>query len=225
MTRFARIAYTDSVRAVQERNGSAQAMRRHLAADADGEGAGTGGADADGRPDPLGPAEQQFIAERDGFYLATVGDTGWPYIQHRGGPPGFLHVLDAHTLAFADVRGNRQFITTGNLRHDDRAALFLMDYANLARLKLYGHCTWHDITEAPGLATRLSHPRTDGHVERVVTIRVEGYSWNCHKHITPRFTPDELEEVLQPWRDEITRLRAENEALRARVDPAGGGDG
>ncbi|MFE2385330.1 pyridoxamine 5'-phosphate oxidase family protein [Streptomyces misionensis] len=201
MTRFARIAYTDSVRDVQERNGSGQTMLRQL--------------DGPDEPDPLGPVEQQFIGERDSFYMATVSETGWPYIQHRGGPPGFLHVLDEHTVAFADVGGNRQFITAGNLRHNDRVALFLMDYAYRTRLKLLGRARWQDADEAPALAGRLARPRTDGRLERLVTITVEGLSWNCPKHITPRFTPAELDEVLQPIRDEITRLREANRALTA----------
>ncbi|WP_256641380.1 pyridoxamine 5'-phosphate oxidase family protein [Streptomyces murinus] len=203
MTRFARIAYTDSVRGVQERNGSAHAMLRQL--------------DGPDEPDPLGPVEQQFIAERDSFYLATVSETGWPYIQHRGGPPGFLHVLDEHTVAFADVGGNRQFISTGNLRHNDKVALFLMDYAYRARLKLFGRARWQDAAEAPELAGRLARPRTDGRLERLVTITVEGLSWNCPKHITPRFSRAELDEVLQPIRDEITRLR-EVDQTRAAED-------
>ena len=204
MTRFARIAYTASVRGVQERNGSAHAMLRQL--------------DGPDEPDPLGPVEQQFIAERDSFYLATVSETGWPYIQHRGGPPGFLHVLDEHTVAFADVGGNRQFITAGNLRHNDRVALFLTDYAYRTRLKLFGRARWQDAAEAPALADRLARPRTDGRVERLVTVTVEGFSWNCPKHITPRFSRAELDEVLQPIRDEISRLREVNRTRAAEND-------
>ncbi|MEO3974561.1 pyridoxamine 5'-phosphate oxidase family protein [Streptomyces sp. CAU 1734] len=202
MTRFARIAYTESVQAAQRENGSALAASRQLA--------------AGDEPDPLGPNETEFISSRDGFYMASVGDTGWPYLQYRGGPPGFLHVLDAHTLAFADVRGNRQYISAGNLRRNDRVALFLMDYARRTRLKILGHAAETALDESPELTERLSEPRTDGRVERLFVIKVEGLSWNCPQHITPRFSEDELSDALAPVRDHIARLEAENEALRAR---------
>ncbi|GAA2257332.1 pyridoxamine 5'-phosphate oxidase family protein [Streptomyces amakusaensis] len=207
MTRFARIAYTDSVRATQRENGSALAAQRQLA---EGD-----------RPDPLGPNEAGFIASRDGFYMASVGDTGWPYIQYRGGPRGFLHILDAHTLAFADVRGNRQYISAGNLRQNDRVALFFMDYARQTRLKLLGHATESRPEENPELTARLTEPRTDGRVERLFTIEVEGLNWNCPQHITPRFSEEELQEALQPVRDRMAALEAENKELRARLGAPG----
>ncbi|MGK5450310.1 pyridoxamine 5'-phosphate oxidase family protein, partial [Streptomyces radiopugnans] len=112
---------------------------------------GAGPADAD----LLGPDEIAFIAERDSFYLASVGETGWPYVQHRGGPPGFLHALDPGTLAFVDYRGNRQYITVGNLDHDDRISLLFMDYPARARLKVYGRARAVDPPEAGDLLARL----------------------------------------------------------------------
>lgn len=204
MSRYARVAYTDSVRAVQEERGSAAAAARRLA-----------GGDA---PDPLGEPERAFIASRDGFYLASVSETGWPYVQYRGGPPGFVHTLDEHTLALADVRGNRQYITTGNVRADGRVALFFMDYARQGRLKLFGRAEVRDAGTDPELAGRLASVRTDGIVERLIVIRVEGFDWNCSQHITPRYTEEELQPLLEDVRGRLAALEAENAALRKERD-------
>ncbi|WP_024804223.1 pyridoxamine 5'-phosphate oxidase family protein [Nocardia sp. BMG51109] len=203
MGRYAHLAYTDSVREVQRENGSAAAVERPLRQGAD--------------PEPLLDNETAFIESRDGFYLASVSETGWPYLQFRGGPPGFAHVLDQHTLGFADVRGNRQYITTGNVRADGRVALFLMDYPNRMRLKIFGRATTHPLTENPALTERLCSVRTDGRPERLVVIRVEGCNWNCHQHITPRYTPAELEAALTPIREKLTALEEENSRLRAQL--------
>jgi uncharacterized protein len=143
----------------------------------------------EGRSELLGPQEIAFIEARDGFYLSTISASGWPYVQFRGGPPGFIRALDEETLGFADFRGNRQYLTTGNLAKEDRAALFFMDYANRARLKLLGRVS---ISEDPSLIERL---RVDGYrarVERAMLIRVEAFDWNCPAHITPRFSAAEL---------------------------------
>ncbi|MFD7061711.1 pyridoxamine 5'-phosphate oxidase family protein [Streptomyces sp. NPDC059906] len=207
MSRYAHLAYTPTVRAVQAERGSALAAGRRLRAPAD-------------RRDPLGPAEAAFLAGLDGFLLGSVGETGWPYIQFRGGPPGFLHVLDERTVAFADVGGNRQYITTGNLRGDDRVALFFLDHARAARLKMYGRATVSTEDERPELAALLQATRTEGRVERLVVIAVEGWDWNCHRHITPRFSERELSEVLEPTRRrlaQVDRLERENAALREEL--------
>ncbi|UQI46322.1 pyridoxamine 5'-phosphate oxidase family protein [Streptomyces sp. HU2014] len=203
MGRYAHLAYTDSVRRVQEENGSALVGVRGLA--------------REDEPDPLGPAEASFIASRDGFYLASVSETGWPYVQFRGGPPGFVHVLDERTLAYADVRGNRQYITTGNVRADGRVALFFMDYPRKARLKLFGRARPLPLDEDAGLTRRLVGTRTDGKPERLMTIHVEGISWNCHQHITPRFTEAELDTALEPVRARMAELERQNAELRARL--------
>ncbi|MFJ9108428.1 pyridoxamine 5'-phosphate oxidase family protein [Streptomyces sp. NPDC102283] len=203
MSRYAQVAYTESVQQVQREQGSALSGIRQLSQ-----------GDA---PDLMGTAEAGFIESRDGFYLASVGETGWPYVQYRGGPPGFLHVLDERTLAYADVRGNRQYITTGNVRAGGRVALFLMDYARQARLKIFGHAEVKEPEEHPELAERLDLQRTDGRVERLMTIRVEGINWNCSQHITPRFSEAELAEALQPIRDRIAELEAENATLLAEA--------
>ena len=124
--------------------------------------------------------------------MATVSETGWPYLQHRGGPKGFLKVLDPQTIAFADFRGNLQYVSAGNLEGNDRVALFLMDYANRQRLKLLGHSRVVDAADDPGLIDRLRDPGYRARVERAVVIRVEAFDWNCRQHITPRFTEEEF---------------------------------
>lgn len=146
--------------------------------------------------DALGPRELAFIAARDSFYMASVGEDGWPYVQHRGGEPGFLHALDTHTLAFADLQGNRQLVTVGNLASDDRVALILVDYPNRARLKLLARATVLAPSEAPELDALLA-PRTPrAVVERILRLDVCGLDWNCPQHITPRYTRAEVEAYL-----------------------------
>lgn len=164
--------------------------------------------------DLLGEAEVAFIAERDSFYLGSVSETGWPYIQHRGGPPGFLHVVDASTLAFADYRGNRQLISTGNVLVNDRVALFLMDYRNRQRLKIIGHARISDAQAVPDEVRHRLHvaPRTK--VERIIFIDVLGYDWNCPQHITPRYTLEEVEELAGSLRRRIAALEREVASLR-----------
>ena len=165
--------------------------------------------------DPLGEAEARFIADRDSFYLGSVGETGWPYVQHRGGPKGFLKVLDPATLAFADYRGNRQLLSTGNIYVNDRVALFLMDYKDRARLKILGHARVEDVRENTALAERLAQGDIRNKVERVVTIEVVSYDWNCPKYITPRYSLDEVEEAIAPLKSRIAELEAQLGLVRA----------
>src|ERR1700722_3369024 len=140
--------------------------------------------------------EKSFIAARDGFYISTVGKTGWPYIQFRGGPPGFLHLLDDRTLAYADITGNRQYITTGNLRSDDRAALFLMDYPHQGRLKILAHLEVIPWKDAPAWKNQLLLPTdTKPYPERVVIIHLVAFDWNCPQHIPQRWTLEELRQT------------------------------
>jgi len=143
--------------------------------------------------DPLGPDEVAFIEARDSFYMATTSESGWPYVQHRGGPPGFLTALDAHTLAFADLRGNRQLVSVGNLATNDRVALILMDYPNRARLKLLAHAELVAADADPALTARLAPEGKMKTVERLVRLHVVGFDWNCAQNITPRFTQAEVE--------------------------------
>lgn len=195
-----KIASTPTVWAARERYGSAAQYARL-----------DGTLDQDGpvRNDRLGEAEAAFIAERDGFYLASVSETGWPYVQYRGGPAGFLRVVDERTLGFTDFRGNRQYVTIGNVAANERVSLFLMDYAHQRRLKIFGRVRVVDSNEHPRLAASLAVPGYPGRVERAVLIEVEAFDWNCPQHITPRFTQSELEEALAPLREEIASLRAE----------------
>jgi predicted pyridoxine 5'-phosphate oxidase superfamily flavin-nucleotide-binding protein len=161
--------------------------------------------------------EAAFIADRDSFYMATVSETGWPYVQHRGGPRGFLKLIDDRTLAFADYRGNRQYISTGNLAADDRACLFLMDYARRARLKIYARVETLGLDYAPDLTALVSMPEYKAKLERVFRLRLEAFDWNCQQHITPRFTEGEISEAITPLRGRLEELEAENAQLRARL--------
>jgi len=189
---YSALAFTPAVRRLQERDGS-----RSLYARSEGVAAGA---------DPLGAKEAEFIGERDSFYLATVSESGWPYLQHRGGPRGFLKVLDARTLAFADFRGNRQHVSEGNLEGNDRVSLILVDYPNQRRLKLMGRARVVQAAEAEGLIAQVADAGYAARVERAVVIRVEGYDWNCPQHITPRYSEAELEPVLAPLRARIREL-------------------
>ncbi len=158
--------------------------------------------------DPLGPDEISFIGDRDSFYMATVSETGWPYIQHRGGPAGFLKVLSPTELAFADYRGNRQMLTTGNLAAGDRVSLFLMDYPHRQRLKILGHAEVLDARDHPELADKLADPALRKTTERIFRIKVVSFDWNCPKYITPRYTVAEVNEAVAPLKERIRELEA-----------------
>lgn len=164
------------------------------------------------RRDVLTEREAEFIEARDGFYQATVSETGWPYVQFRGGPAGFLKVLDAKTIGFADFRGNVQYISVGNLQGNDRISIILMDYANRRRLKLLGRVRLVSEAEDPALVAKLELPSYRARVERAFIITIEGYDWNCPQHITPRFTEAEVQGAVQPLHTEIAELK---EALKA----------
>ena len=180
---FAKIAFTPLVQKEQELHGSRRQYQRVEELGAPGS--------------HLGEGEREFIEARDGFYMASVSETGWPYIQFRGGPKGFLHVLDDQTLGFADLRGNKQYISVGNLRHDDRVALFLMDYVGQQRLKILGRTKiFEGDDEARNLIARLETTEIDAFPERAFVIHVEAFDWNCPQHITPRFTEDEVRDLL-----------------------------
>ncbi len=160
--------------------------------------------------DALTDDEIAFISARDSFYLATTNRDGWPYIQHRGGPPGFLKVLGPDQLGFADFKGNRQLLTTGNLTDDDRVALFLMDYPQRTRLKILGRSRVLDARESAALADQLSPtPQLREKIERLFLIKVVGFDWNCPQYITPRFTAEEVTAATQPLRERIAELEAQ----------------
>ncbi len=199
---FAEIAFTPAVLAEQEKQGSAKGYAKFLAPDADG-------------GDRLTETEAGFIAARDGFFQATVSETGWPYVQFRGGPAGFVKVLDDKTIAYADFRGNRQYLSVGNLSEDDRISLILVDYPNRRRLKIWGHARIVDRETDPDLVARLHDETYRARPERAVVITVKAFDWNCPQHIPQRFTVEEFQQALTPVREELARLRAENDRLKA----------
>jgi predicted pyridoxine 5'-phosphate oxidase superfamily flavin-nucleotide-binding protein len=167
-----------------------------------------------GGQDRLGDDEAAFIQAQDSFYLATVNQEGWPYMQHRGGPRGFLKVLAPSELGFVDFKGNRQLLSTGNLARDGRVCLFLMNYPLRARLKILGRAQVLDPREEPQLARALTPPGREGATERLFRIQVEAFDWNCPQHITPRFTEEEVSQAVRPLQDRIAELEAELARLR-----------
>ncbi|MDD5267367.1 MAG: pyridoxamine 5'-phosphate oxidase family protein [Methylococcales bacterium] len=194
-TAFADITFTSCVKAAQIRYGSREANSRFELAD-----------------DPrfvMAEQEVEFIRERDSFYQATVSETGWPYVQHRGGPKGFLKVLDEHTLGFADFRGNRQYLSVGNLNANDRISMILMDYPNRRRLKIWGRARIVHENEDPELIAQLEVPSYRARVERGIVIHVEACEWNCPQHITPRYSKAEVDHLLSPLLLEIQSLKAQ----------------
>ena len=197
--RFAELAFTDRVKAVQEREGTRGSYAKLEGGEA--------------HHDRLGPAEAEFLAARDSLYMATISETGWPYVQHRGGPPGFLKVLDERTIGFADFRGNRQYVSVGNLQGDDRVALILVDYPNRRRLKLLGRARAITAADDPVTLGRLEVPGYRAKVERGLVIAVEAFDWNCPQHITSRFTEEEVTAAVAPLHARIAELEA---ALAAR---------
>ncbi|WP_280233727.1 pyridoxamine 5'-phosphate oxidase family protein [Nocardia cyriacigeorgica] len=166
--------------------------------------------DAASAPDGIGEAEAEFLALRDSFYLASTGRNGWPYVQHRGGPAGFVKVLGPTRLAWAERPGNRQYITAGHLDHDDRIAMIAMDYPNRKRLKLLGHARF----DPDPRAEVLEQLGVDGKLEGLMTVEVSAFDWNCPKLITPRFTADEVRALTDPLRQRIRQLEAELAAAR-----------
>ena len=198
---FAEIMFTPAVRARQEHYGSRTQYARIEANSDSFEG--------------LGVAEAEFFAQADGFFIATVSQTGWPYVQHRGGPRGFVKILSSMQIAFGDFRGNRQYVTAGNASGDGRVAIIVMDYAHRRRLKLLGTLRFIDVDEAdPALVQQLELPGYRARIERVALIDVVAADWNCPQHITQRFTLDEVEAATQPLRERIAELQAKLEAAR-----------
>lgn len=193
---FATISFTESVKAAQTRYGSREGN--------------LGFELADDPKNEIGEFEAEFIAARDSFYMATISENGWPYVQHRGGPSGFLKVLDTRTIGFADFRGNRQYLSVGNLNANPRISIILMDYPNRRRLKIWGTTRVIHQDEEPELISRLEMPSYRARVERGILIQVEAVEWNCPQHIIPRYTEAEMNEVLKPLIEENKQLRAQN---------------
>jgi predicted pyridoxine 5'-phosphate oxidase superfamily flavin-nucleotide-binding protein len=199
---FLDIAATASVKEAQRENGSADYWS---------------GFHGERTFDRFTENEAAFIAARDSFYMATVSESGWPYVQHRGGPPGFIRMLDDKTLAVADYRGNRQYITVGNVAAGGRASLILMDYANRRRLKIFAHVEVKTLADNPELAAAVATPGYKAKPERVLLFHLDAFDWNCPQHITPRFTEAEIDAALAPVRDRLAQLEAENKALREEL--------
>jgi uncharacterized protein len=200
---FGSLVFTPAVQALQKRYGS---RRQYAALEESGPST-----------DGLGSQESEFIAERDSFYMASVGATGWPYVQHRGGPKGFLKVIDGRTVAFADFRGNKQFISAGNLATDNRVAMILMDYPRQTRLKILGRAEVLEGDEGKAWIDRVQDAGYKAVVERTFVIRVEAFDWNCQQHITPRFTAPEIQAELAPVEGRMRKLEEDNERLRGEI--------
>lgn len=198
--KFYDLTFTPSVKAAQDRYGTRRNYARFEGGESDFHG--------------LSDAENDFIEARDGFYMATVSEDGQPYIQFRGGPAGFLKILDDRTLGYADFRGNLQYISVGNLSVNDKAALFLMDYANKARLKILLSVEVKDAKDAPEIIEKLTMPGYKAKIERAMILHVEAFDWNCPQHITPRFTMDEVRQMNEPLYEHIEKLEGEIRELK-----------
>lgn len=191
---YATLAFTDIVKALQERYGSRKVYAR---------------LEQKTTVDGLTDREISFIRDRDTCYLASIGQNGFPYVQHRGGPKGFLHVLDSQTLAFADYQGNRQYISVGNILTHPKVSLILMDYARRTRLKLYATAEIVELTDRPDLLAQLTSADDQLISERMIVLHVEAFDWNCPQHITPRYSVDEINQVLLPLQEQIADLKAQ----------------
>ena len=200
---FLDIMATSGVKAAQAANGSREMWE---------------GLSQDRTFDRFTENEAAFIAARDSFYIASVLESGWPYIQHRGGPTGFLKVLDDKILGYADFRGNRQYISRGNIVTDDRVVLILVDYPCCARLKILAHMSVRDLKSEPRLAEQLVVPGYKARPERAFILRLEAFDWNCPQHITPRFTQGEVEAAVLPLQQRLAALEAENGELRRQMN-------
>ncbi len=186
------VAFTPAVKAAQETRGS---RKGYAAMETKG-----------GWSDTVGPDLERFLATRDSFYFGTASAKGRPYIQHRGGHPGFLTVLDEKTLAFADYSGNKQYISVGNLTENDQAFIFLMDYPNRQRIKIWGRAEF--VEDDPELLAHLVDPEYKARLERAIVFHVEAWDSNCPQHIKPRYTEEEIQPVVDRLKQRIAELEA-----------------
>ncbi|MBB6144370.1 hypothetical protein HNQ77_002322 [Silvibacterium bohemicum] len=197
------LLFTPVVKKLQERYGSRRQYERMVGSSATRE--------------DFTQFETEFLAERDSFYWASTSSSGWPYVQHRGGPPGFLKVVDDHTLAFADFSGNKQYITTGNLLTDNRVAMIFVDYPRQARLKVLGRADVFEGKDAAAWLDRVKVPGYKAVIERVYVIHVEAFDWNCQQHIVPRYTAEEIHAAVHAIEERVSALETENSRLRAEL--------
>jgi predicted pyridoxine 5'-phosphate oxidase superfamily flavin-nucleotide-binding protein len=200
---FGALTFTPVVKKLQERYGSRLQYEKMEKANSSQDG--------------LSAFEKEFLAERDSFYWANTGATGWPYIQHRGGPKGFLKAIDDHTIALADFRGNKQYISTGNLLGDNRVAMIMVDYPRQARLKILGRVDILEGEEAEGWLKRVRVPGYKAVIERVFVIHVEAFDWNCPQHITPRYTSEEIRDAVHDVEERSRVVDEENKGLRKEL--------
>ena len=211
MQKYRDIAFTPAVEAVQDARGSRALYARPSSRAA---------------PESLTQDEIDFVRRRDSFYVASVNANGWPYVQHRGGPRGFVRITGPAQLAFADYAGNRQYITAGNLVDDGRVALFFMDYAEQTRLKMFARARTIEAGDAlSALLDAVADPEYGARVERVVVFDVEATSWNCQQHIAPRWDSEEVGEMLRPLRERIAQLEAQLSESAAAGAAGNGGRG
>jgi predicted pyridoxine 5'-phosphate oxidase superfamily flavin-nucleotide-binding protein len=203
---FAEIAFSDAVKELQEKHGSRKGYERMEKFNV---------------VDGLSENEKRFIEDRDSFYLASIGVKNFPYIQHRGGPKGFVKVIDKNTIGFIDFTGNKQYISVGNFATNNNVALIMMDYPARARLKIFAKAEIIELKDNPELLDKLDLAEYQYRPERMILFHIEAYDWNCPQHITPRFTVDEIENALKPQLKKITQLEKENQLLRKKIQDAG----
>ena len=203
---FAEIAFTDAVKELQEKHGSRKGYERM---------------EKFNIVDGLSENEKRFIEDRDSFYLASIGVKNFPYIQHRGGPKGFVKVIDKDTISFIDFTGNKQYISVGNFATNNNVALIMMNYPARSRLKIYATAEIVELKDNPKLLESLDLGEYQYQPERMMVFHIEAYDWNCPQHITPRFTIDEIENALKPQLEKITQLEKENQLLKQKIQDAG----
>lgn len=201
---FARFAFTDGVKKLQEKYGSRSSYARmeSLMADKDG----------------ITESEQMFIESRDSFYMASIGENGYPYIQHRGGPAGFIKVIDSHTIGVVDFRGNKQYISVGNVMEHPQVSLFLMDYPHKTRLKIYADARIVELADNPELFDLIDPAEYKHTPERMLIFDVKAFDWNCPQHITPRYTVDEIKEAFAPQNEYVLKLEYEIAKLKKQLE-------
>jgi len=203
---FAAIAFSTAVKEMQEKLGSRSSYARM---------------ERDTYVDGLTENEVDFITQRDSFYMASIGEKGFPYIQHRGGPKGFLKVLDTKRLGFIDFKGNMQFITVGNLATNNNVALIMVDYPARARLKIFARAEIAELKDNPELFDKLDLDGYKFRPERMMILNIEAYDWNCPQHIIPRYSVEEIEQAFAPQRNRMVQLEEEVKALKAKIKEAG----
>jgi predicted pyridoxine 5'-phosphate oxidase superfamily flavin-nucleotide-binding protein len=203
---YAKLAFSEPIKALQKEQGSRPGYERM---------------EQSTFPDGLSYRELNFIKERDSFYVASFGENGFPYIQHRGGPKGFLKVIDLKTLAFLDFRGNKQYITTGNVQTHNKVSLILVDYPNRARLKIYAEAEVVSLSEQPELEKKLELEDYKYKAERIFLFHIKAFDWNCPQHITPRYTVEDISKMVEEKNNYIENLRAEIKALQEKSEGCG----